>query len=83
MLNEVKIQTEERMLKTIQSFLNDVNGIRSGRASVSLLDGIVVNIYSGHQKQNQVAGISVTDNKTLLIKVWDIGIKVNFFLSTF
>ncbi|QKX01129.1 ribosome recycling factor [Wolbachia endosymbiont of Dipetalonema caudispina] len=74
MLNEVKIQTEERMLKTIQSFFNDIKGIRTGRANVSLLDGIVVNIYNGHQKLNQVAGISVTDSKTLLIKVWDIDI---------
>ncbi|NUX01262.1 ribosome recycling factor [Wolbachia endosymbiont of Madathamugadia hiepei] len=74
MLNEVKTQTKERMLKTIQSFHDDIKGIRTGRASASLLDGIVVNIYGGHQKLNQVAGVSVTDNKTLSIKVWDISV---------
>ncbi|MDR1140029.1 MAG: ribosome recycling factor [Rickettsiales bacterium] len=74
MLNEVKTKTKERMLKTIQSFHDDIKGIRTGRASVSLLDGIVVNIYGGHQKLNQVAGVSVTDNKTLSIKVWDISV---------
>ncbi|AAW71393.1 ribosome recycling factor [Wolbachia endosymbiont of Brugia malayi] len=74
MLKEIKTKTKERMLKTIQSFYNDIKGIRTGRASASLLDGIVVNIYGGHQKLNQVAGVSVTDNKTLLIKVWDIGV---------
>ncbi|QOD38159.1 ribosome recycling factor [Candidatus Wolbachia massiliensis] len=74
MLNEVKTKTKERMLKTIQSFHNDIKGIRTGRASASLLDGIVVNIYGGHQKLNQVAGVSVTDNKTLSIKVWDISV---------
>ncbi|NSX83638.1 ribosome recycling factor [Wolbachia endosymbiont of Atemnus politus] len=74
MLNELKTKTKERMLKTIQSFHNDIKGIRTGRASASLLDGIVVNIYNGHQKLNQVAGVSVTDNKTLLIKVWDISV---------
>ncbi|MGL9718115.1 MAG: ribosome recycling factor [Wolbachia sp.] len=74
MLNEVKAKTKERMLKTIQSFHNDIKGIRTGRASASLLDGIVVNIYGGHQKLNQVAGVSVTDNKTLSIKVWDISV---------
>ncbi|MDF0607682.1 ribosome recycling factor [Wolbachia endosymbiont of Onchocerca gibsoni] len=74
MLNEVKTKTKEKMLKTIQSFHNDVKGIRTGRANASLLDGIVVNIYGGHQKLNQVAGISVADNKTLSIKIWDISI---------
>ncbi|MDM8334812.1 ribosome recycling factor [Wolbachia pipientis] len=74
MLNEVKTRTKERMLKTIQSFHNDIKGIRTGRASASLLDGIVVNVYGGHQKLNQVASVSVTDNKTLSIKVWDIGV---------
>ncbi|MDR2548519.1 MAG: ribosome recycling factor, partial [Rickettsiales bacterium] len=55
-------------------FHDDIKGIRTGRASASLLDGIVVNIYGGHQKLNQVAGVSVTDNKTLSIKVWDISV---------
>ncbi|MFP3036080.1 MAG: ribosome recycling factor [Wolbachia sp.] len=74
MLNEVKTKTKERMLKTTQSFHDDIKGIRTGRASASLLDGIVVNIYGGHQKLNQVAGVSVTDNKTLSIKVWNISV---------
>ncbi|NUY39490.1 ribosome recycling factor [Wolbachia endosymbiont of Litomosoides brasiliensis] len=74
MLNDVKTKTKERMLKTIQSFYNDIKGIRTGRASASLLDGIVVNIYGRHQKLNQVAGVSAIDNKTLLIKVWDISV---------
>ncbi|MFP3025085.1 MAG: ribosome recycling factor [Wolbachia sp.] len=74
MLNEIKAKTKERMLKTIQSFHDDIKGVRTGRASASLLDGIVVNIYGGHQKLNQVAGVSVIDNKTLSIKVWDINV---------
>ncbi|MDD9331336.1 MAG: ribosome recycling factor [Wolbachia sp.] len=74
MLNEIKTKTKDRMLKTIQSFHDDIKGVRTGRASSSLLDGIVVNIYGGHQKLNQVSGVSVTDNKTLLIKVWDVGV---------
>ncbi|WP_168464067.1 ribosome recycling factor [Wolbachia endosymbiont of Ctenocephalides felis wCfeT] len=74
MLSEVKTKIKERMLKTIQSFHDDIKGVRTGRASASLLDGVVVNAYGGHQKLSQVAGVSVTDNKTLSIKVWDEGI---------
>ncbi|QKX02197.1 ribosome recycling factor [Wolbachia endosymbiont of Dirofilaria (Dirofilaria) immitis] len=74
MLNKVRTKMKEKMLKTVQSFHNDIKGIRTGRASSSLLDGIVVNINSGHQKLNQVADISVVNNKTLSIKVWDISV---------
>ncbi|MGL9725343.1 MAG: ribosome recycling factor [Wolbachia sp.] len=74
MLNEIKANTKERMLKTIQSFHDDIKGVRTGRANASLLDGIVINIYGGHQKLNQVAGVSVIDNKTLLIKIWDASV---------
>lgn len=59
------------MLKTVQCFSNDIRGIHSGRASTSLLDSIVVNIYGRCQRLNQIASISVLNNKTLLIKVWD------------
>lgn len=77
MSNEIetkKKEMKERMSKTIQSFHDDIKGVRTGRASASLFDGIVVNVYGGHQKLNQVAGVSVSDNKTLLIKVWDVGV---------
>lgn len=73
MLNEIKIKTKDRMSKTILSFHDDIKGVRTGRASASLLDGVVVNVYGGHQKLNQVAGVSIIDTKTLLIKVWDAG----------
>ncbi|WP_253300041.1 ribosome recycling factor [Wolbachia endosymbiont of Chironomus riparius] len=72
MLNDIKIKTKDRMLKTLQSFHDDIKGVRTGRASPSLLDGIMINVYGGHQKLNQVAGVSVIDNRTLLIKVWDV-----------
>ena len=74
MLNEIKTKTKERMFKTIQSFQDDIKGVRTGRASSSLLDGIVVNVYGGHQKLNQIASISATDTKTLMIKVWDASV---------
>ncbi len=71
MLNDIKNNTKERMAKAIEVFCSDIKGVRTGRASASLLDGIVVNIYGGNSKLNQVAAISVIDNKTLSINVWD------------
>lgn len=74
MLNEIIVKTKDRMLKTLESFRDDIKGVRTGKASASLLDGLDVNIYGGRQKLNQVASISALDNKTLLIKIWDSNI---------
>ncbi|OEY86760.1 ribosome recycling factor [Wolbachia pipientis] len=70
---EIKNEMKENISKTIQVFHNDIKGVRTGRASASLLDGVVVNVYGGHQKLNEVANVSSTDNKTLLIKIYDMG----------
>lgn len=74
MLNNMKNFTKERMDKTIEVFFNDIKGIRTGKANPSLLDGITVSVYNGHLKLNQVASVSVVDNKTLSINVWDTNV---------
>ncbi|UWI83079.1 ribosome recycling factor [Wolbachia endosymbiont of Howardula sp.] len=72
MLNHVKNQIEAKMLKTVQYFCDDLRGVRTGRASSSLFNGISVNLYGGSQKLNQIASVSAIDHKTLLINIWDI-----------
>ncbi len=69
---EIKNEMKENISKTLNIFHNDIKGVRTGRASTSLLDGVVVNAYGGHQKLSEVANVSLMDNKTLLIKVYDI-----------
>jgi ribosome recycling factor len=69
---EIKNEMKENILKTLSIFHNDIRGVRTGRASTSLLDGIVINAYGGHQKLNEVANVALADNKTLLIKVYDV-----------
>ncbi|CAI28205.1 ribosome recycling factor [Ehrlichia ruminantium] len=72
MINTIKQDAKNRMEKTLSVYLSDVDGIRTGRARASVLDGIVVETYGGRVKLNTISSISVSDNKTLLVKVWDI-----------
>ncbi|XGA08403.1 MAG: ribosome recycling factor [Wolbachia endosymbiont of Xenopsylla cheopis] len=74
MLDNMKNTTKERMEKTIEVFSNDIKGIRTGKVNPSFLDGITVDVYNGNLKLSQVASVSVVDNKTLSINVWDASV---------
>ncbi|HEX4203963.1 MAG TPA: ribosome recycling factor [Ktedonobacteraceae bacterium] len=62
---------ERRMKKAIEALRQDVNAIRAGRASASLLDRIQVDYYGTQTPVNQVATISVPEPRLLVIQPWD------------
>ncbi|MBR3840785.1 MAG: ribosome recycling factor [Erysipelotrichales bacterium] len=66
-LNSVK----ERMDKAIVSYEEELKHVRTGRATAALLDGIEVDYYGSATPVNQVASISVSEGKTLVIKPFD------------
>ena len=62
---------EERMEKTIDILKKDFSGLRTGRASVSLLDPVSVEAYGGKVPLNQVSNISVPEARLITVQVWD------------
>lgn len=71
MIEEIYLEAEERMNKTIASLQRDLAGLRAGRASPALLDRIEVNYYDTMTPLNQLAGISVPEPRLLVIQPWD------------
>ena len=71
MINDVKDEARERMEKSLEALAHHFNKIRTGRAHPSLLDGLRVEYYGSDTPLNQVANISVEDNRTLSLSVWD------------
>lgn len=59
------------MGKSIESFVNDLSKIRTGRAHTSLLDHIVVDYYGAATPLTQAANVSVEDARTLSVTAWD------------
>ncbi|GAT75640.1 ribosome recycling factor, partial [Ehrlichia ruminantium] len=55
MINTIKQDAKNRMEKTLSVYLSDVDGIRTGRARTSVLDGIVVETYGGRVKLNTIS----------------------------
>lgn len=62
---------ERRMAKTIEVLHHEFAGLRTGRASPSILDPLVVDAYGSQMHINQLATINVPDPRMISIQVWD------------
>lgn len=71
MLDDIKQDAETRMGKSIESFINDLTKVRTGRAHPSLLQHIMVPYYGADTPLNQVANISVQDSRTLMVQPFE------------
>lgn len=71
MLEDVKQDAESRMGKSIESFINDLTKVRTGRAHPSLLQHIMVPYYGSDTPLNQVANISIQDSRTLMVQPFE------------
>ena len=71
MIDEILLETEDKMLKTMDSLNERLTNIRAGRANPSMLDGIKVEYYGAETPLNNIANISVPEARQLLIKPFD------------
>lgn len=72
-MNEILLEVEEKMDKTIESFDSKLKNIRAGRANPSMLDSVKVSYYGALTPLNQLATISVPEARKLQIKAFDKG----------
>lgn len=63
--------SKEKMEKAIAYFKDDLNTVRTGMANPHMLDRVEVEYYGSPTPLNQIAGISVTEGRTLVIKPYD------------
>jgi ribosome recycling factor len=71
MIKETLAQTKVRMGKALEDFRHAMAGIRTGRASVSILDQIKVDYYGTPTPLNQVATLGVPEPTLLTVQPWD------------
>jgi ribosome recycling factor len=70
-INDIKKDADTRMEKCVEAFKTTISKVRTGRASPSLLDGIVVEYYGTPTPLRQLASVTVEDSRTLKINVFD------------
>ena len=71
MLADVYQETEERMEKAISVMIQELNGIRTGRANPSLVELLPIEYYGTQTPLQELAGISVPESRSLLIRPYD------------
>ncbi len=71
MIDDIQQDAETRMKKTVESTRDEMNRIRTGRASTALLDHLTVDYYGTKTPINQVATVAVADARTLSIQPWE------------
>ncbi len=64
-------ETSERMNKAVDSVRHELARIRTGKATVSLLDGVRLEAYGSSVPLRQVANISVPEARLLVVQPWD------------
>jgi len=71
MIQELRKKSNERMQASIEALKKKFGTVRTGRASLSLLDGLTVDYYGTPTPVQQVASLSIPDSRQLLIQPWE------------
>jgi ribosome recycling factor len=66
-----KSDLERRMAGAVEALKHDLVGLRTGRASTTLLDPVTVEVYGAKMPINQVASVSAPEPRMLSVQVWD------------
>ena len=74
MIESVYQETRENMEKAIDALKKDLKRVRTGRASLSLLDGIKVDYYGTLTPLNQLATLAAPESRLLTIQPWDVAV---------
>jgi len=74
MIESIYQETRESMGKSIDALRNEFNKVRTGRASLTILDGIRVDYYGTQTPLNQMATLSVPESRLIAIQPWDVSV---------
>ena len=74
MIESIYDETRESMAKSVTALKNELNRVRTGRASLSILDGIKVDYYGTPTPLNQMATLAVPESRLITIQPWDISV---------
>ena len=74
MLDEVYADLRDRMKKAIENLDTEYKRLRTGRASISLVEGIRVDYYGTPTPLSQLTTLTIPDPRTILIQPWDTSV---------
>ena len=70
---DIKKNAEQKMLKSIEAFKNELSKIRTGRAHPGILDQVQLDYYGSMVPISQVANVTLLDARTISVQPWEKG----------
>lgn len=70
-IDDILLEAEEKMEKTEHVVINEFASIRTGKASPSMVENILVEVYGSHMRLRELAGITAPESRMLMIQPWD------------
>jgi ribosome recycling factor len=70
-IDDILLEAEDKMMKTEQVVQHEFAGVRTGKASPTLVENIMVDAYGSQMRIRELAGITTPEPRTLLIQPWD------------
>jgi ribosome recycling factor len=71
-LKDNYVQLKARMDKAVEDFRKEMTSTRTGRASVHMLDGVLVEAYGSQMPLNQLANVSAPEPQLITVQPWDV-----------
>lgn len=72
-LDEIVFEAEEKMTKTVDVIHHEFGGVRTSKASPTLVEGIMVDAYGTQMRIRELAGITTPEPRIIMIQPWDAG----------
>src|SRR5919197_5010199 len=70
-VDDILLEAEEKMIKTEQVVQHEFSGVRTGKASPSLVENLMVEVYGSNMRIRELAGITTPEPRMLMIQPWD------------
>lgn len=71
-VEDVIKETKPKMEKVVEDFQRKLSNVRTGRATVGLLDGVMVDYYGSPTPLNQMASVAVPEPQLITVQPWDM-----------
>lgn len=70
--DDILLEAEDKMIKTDQVVANEFAGVRTGKASPTLVENVMVEVYGSQMRIRELAGITTPEPRQLVIQPWDV-----------
>ena len=70
--DDILLEAEDKMIKTEQVVMNEFAGVRTGKASASLVENVIVEVYGAQMRIRELAGITTPEPRMLVVQPWDV-----------